>query len=749
LLLPLLVAAGATRAEGQTKAYVVDPGANVVSVVDTATDSVIGTVAVGARPARVALTSDGQRAYVTNGDSDSVSAIDTNSDAVVATIPVGDGPSYLAATPDGTSLYVMTASGVIDVVDTASKAVVASIPVGGTGAIAITPDGTRAYVAAGLVYVIDIATNAVVKSFAAETASFPDVTSTALSIAISPDGSRAYVGTFFFGSTNVGIGIIATGSVVLVDTASESVAGEIPLGSVPGEIALTPDGSRAYVGIQSTFVNTGYGMGFLPGRHAVVIDTQTNTVSWSTIIDLGNVVPPAGQLNTPSGIAVTADRRAVYIAIPKLGKVAVADVNTNTVTGLVSVTAGPGHVGIAPDAAAARVPYVIDAADDSSSMTTAGGTAVADVLVNDRIGGIPVTLAHVTLATVSSTSDRLALDAATGAVTLAAGGAVGTETLVYRLCERADLSNCDDGTVTVAVAAPYIIDAVADNGGTTFPDRVVVGNVLANDTLGGTPATTARVRISFVSSTAPGVTLDAVTGSVAVALGTAPGTHTLTYRICELVDLSSCDDADVTVTVKAFVIDAVNDSGIVPKAGGTAVANVLANDKFASAVATLARVSLSQVASTNAGVSLNAGTGAVVVASAPVGTHTLTYRICEIAMPTNCDDAAVTVTVLATPISAGTDIARASSKVATTPIANVLANDRLGGAPATLANVTLSLVSLTPANNQIKLNLTDGSVRVLGKTASGSYTLTYQICEIAMPTNCARGTVRLDLTGSL
>ena len=117
-----------------------------------------------------------------------------------------------------------------------------------------------------------------------------------------------------------------------------------------------------------------------------------------------------------------------------------------------------------------------------------------------------------------------------------------------------------------------------------------MANVLANDTLGGTPATTARVTLSTVSSTAAGVTLDAATGSVFVALGTAAGTHTLTYRICEIVDPTNCDDADVTVTVKAFVIDAVNDSGLVPKAGGTAVANVLANDKFAAAVATLAKV---------------------------------------------------------------------------------------------------------------------------------------------------------------
>ena len=69
------------------------------------------------------------------------------------------------------------------------------------------------------------------------------------------------------------------------------------------------------------------------------------------------------------------------------------------------------------------------------------------------------------------------------------------------------------------------------------------------------------------------------------------------------------------------MIDAVNDSGLVPKAGGTAVANVLANDKFAGAVATLAKVRLSQLTSTHAGITLNVATGAVTVANWNDGRH--------------------------------------------------------------------------------------------------------------------------------
>jgi YVTN family beta-propeller protein len=740
LVLPF-IAAFATRTEAQTKAYVTQPSANLVTVIDTATGTVAGTVAVGTNPARVVITRDGSRAYVTNQGSNSVSVIDTASDTVTVEIPVGTQPSSLAVTPDGSRLYVMTDGGVVQVVDTTQNAVVSAVSVGTVGDLAITPDGTRVYVAAGLVYVIDTATNAVVRSFAAEAAPIADVTHTASSVAMSPDGTRAYIGvvTFNFSSGQVfNSGFSAGGNLLVVDTATDTVTGTINLFSLPGAIALTPDGSRAYVGIQSQWVNTGYGAGFLPGRWIFVIDTIASRIG--EVIDLG-------VNGTPAGISVTPDRSAVYAVLNRINMVAVIGVNTNAVTALIPVPSFPNGLAIVPDSAVPLVPYVVDAVDDSATISTAGGTAVANVLDNDRLGGILVTTATVTLTQQSSTSEGVALDPATGAVTVAAGTAVGIHALVYRICETATPSNCDEATVTATVRLPFVIDAVNDTA-STLPDRTAVANVVSNDTLDGTPATLARVTLSQVSSTSTGVTLNVTYGAVLVAAGTPPGTQTLTYRICETASPSNCDTADVTITVNPFPIDAVNDAGTAPRTGGTAVANVLANDTFAGAAATLARVRLTQTSSTHAGISLNAATGAVTVAAGtPVGTYTLRYGICEVLTPSNCDAADVTVTVRHLLIAAGYDSARGSSKVANTVLANVLANDRLEGAPATLSNVRLSFVSLTPANSMIRLDLADGSVDVLGKTSSGLFTLVYEICEAAMPANCARGSVGIDLSG--
>jgi YVTN family beta-propeller protein len=749
-LLPLFFLAGATPTEAQTKAYVADTNANLVTVIDTATGTVAGTIPVGTGPVRVAVSRDGTHAYVTNGGSDSISVIDTSCPLdetsctpVIDTIPTGPGPSALAVTPDGTRLYVMTAAGVVEVVDTAQNTVEARITVGSSGDIAISPDGARAYVAAGLVYVIDTAANVVLHSFAAEQAHIADVTNSASSVAFSPDGKHAYVGVVTFDMT-AGV-FSAGGGLVLVDTASETVDGTINLFSLPGAIAFTPDGSRAYVGIQYIWVDTGYGAGFLPGRFLAVIDTITNGLA--SIIDLGADGASYTQQNTADGIAVTADRSAVYVAVPRIGRVAVANVNTNSVTTLVLVTPGPGDLGVVHDSTVALVPYAIVAADDSAAATTAGSTAVASVLANDQLGGIHVTTAHVTLSQQSSTSEGVALDPATGAVNVAAGSEVGTHTLVYRICEIAASSNCDDATVTVTVRLPYVVDAVNDSA-STLPGRTALANVLANDTVDGTPAA-ARVTLSAVSSTSEGITLDVRYGSVFVAVGTAPGPHTLKYMICESASPSNCDAADVTITVIPFSIDAVNDTGAALRTGGTALANVLANDTFAGASATLATVRLSQLASTHAGISLDVANGAVTVAAGtPVGTYELRYGICEIATPSNCGEAIVTVAVQHLPITAANDSARASSKSASTALASVLTNDRLDNAAATTANVGLSLVSLTPASNKISLDVSNGSVKVLGKATSGTYTLVYQICEIAMPTNCAQATVTLDLSGS-
>ena len=70
-----------------------DGGDDTVSVIDTTTDVVVATIAVGDLPGGVSVNPAGTRVYVANIFSDDVSVVDTATNTVVATVPAGDGPT--------------------------------------------------------------------------------------------------------------------------------------------------------------------------------------------------------------------------------------------------------------------------------------------------------------------------------------------------------------------------------------------------------------------------------------------------------------------------------------------------------------------------------------------------------------------------------------------------------------------------------------------------------------------------------
>ena len=92
-----------------------------------------------------------------------------------------------------------------------------------------------------------------------------------------------------------------------------------------------------------------------------------------------------------------------------------------------------------------------------------------------------------------------------------------------------------------------------------------------------------------------------------VAAGTAAGTYTLTYQICEVLNPLNCDQAIVTVTVASTSIIANDDNGAAVNGytGGTSFTNVLVNDELNGVAVNPAEVILTFVSSTHAGVTLS------------------------------------------------------------------------------------------------------------------------------------------------
>jgi YVTN family beta-propeller protein len=72
--------------------FVANGRGKTVSVVDAATDSILASVEVGARPWGIALTPDGSKLYSGNGPSNDVTVLDTKTMQVIKKIPAGELP---------------------------------------------------------------------------------------------------------------------------------------------------------------------------------------------------------------------------------------------------------------------------------------------------------------------------------------------------------------------------------------------------------------------------------------------------------------------------------------------------------------------------------------------------------------------------------------------------------------------------------------------------------------------------------
>jgi len=230
--------------------YVTNQLANTVSLVDAATTAVIRTIPVAAAPAGVDVAPDGVSTYVVsifgNGtDSGTVSIISSISNSVTKVIPVGVAPTGVAVSPDGARAYVTNffgddptrgSNGTVSVLDTGSEEIVGTITVGsGPSVVAVSPDSHTIYVAnecgatlpcdsrreIGSVSVIEAGT---------VTAEIP-VGRGAEGLAVTPDGGRVLV-TNFCDDNAVNCDSNA-GSVSVIDAASKSIVGTIPVGRGP------------------------------------------------------------------------------------------------------------------------------------------------------------------------------------------------------------------------------------------------------------------------------------------------------------------------------------------------------------------------------------------------------------------------------------------------------------------------------------------------------------------------------------
>ncbi|MFJ1329120.1 hypothetical protein, partial [Capnocytophaga canimorsus] len=330
---------------------------------------------------------------------------------------------------------------------------------------------------------------------------------------------------------------------------------------------------------------------------------------------------------------------------------------------------------------------------------------------------------------------------------------MGIYTFTYSICEK-DLfgnptSNCDDAEVTVTI---HNINADNDDfevsaGGNT-------GSVLNNDRYDGEfLSSTVSVTLTPIGTLPSGISLDPITGIVRVASGTPSGNYSFNYEICSKVVHSLCDEATVTIRVKNSIIADDDNLGTVVS-GGTTTQTVISNDKLNGTPVVIGtgvgQVTLTPIV-TPTGITIDATNGKVTVGTnVSSGVYTLTYKICENgAIPDNCDDATVTITVENSIVADNDDLGPVVSGGTTTQ--TVISNDKLNGTPVVIGT-GVGQVTLTPiiTPTGITIDTTNGKVSVGNNVPSGVYTLTYKICENgATPDNCDEATVTITVQNGI
>jgi YVTN family beta-propeller protein len=315
--------------------YVVNQGDQTVSCINEVNGSVLSTFSNDNfnYPLGVAITPNGRYAFVANHNSEvsaTVTIIDVVNNVVLNRLGGFINPSYIAISPNGQYVYVadQANNGCIQVIDiTDINKPVLKKPISLTVkktqyeysvGIAITSDGTTLYVATTVnvaVLAVDLSASPPSVSIVSENFGNPTIKS----IAISETSNGTYLYLASQSSNEVLAMDASTGKVTSIANTSTS-----KYFSQPNAIAMTPDGTLAYV------TNS-------KNSTVVVIDTESNTVS--TTIPCGS---------TTTGIAIRSDQNYAYVGTSE-NTVITIEISTNAVVGnSINVGKGPASIAITP-----------------------------------------------------------------------------------------------------------------------------------------------------------------------------------------------------------------------------------------------------------------------------------------------------------------------------------------------------------------------------------------------------------------
>ncbi|MCC9065368.1 DUF7507 domain-containing protein [Flavobacterium piscisymbiosum] len=366
---------------------------------------------------------------------------------------------------------------------------------------------------------------------------------------------------------------------------------------------------------------------------------------------------------------------------------------------------------------------ITDANADSGSISPASVATLLPGASANSTATHTVTLADLIASKVINSAEAKGVDGSNNPVEDISGSATDNDT------------ETETETKSVIFADNDTVNAINGNTGATN-----VINIFANDNINGNSFVPADVVVTLGTSGVPaGLTLN-TDGSVDVAAGTAAGTYTFDYKICQVDIPLNC--ADATVTVIVTTIDATNDtpSPINGTTGGT-IPTVFGNDTLDGVAFLPTDVTLTTSTTLPTGLTLNSDGTITVDANTAPGTYPITYSICQVANPLICDTATTTVIVNTIDATNDTPSPINGTTGGTTP--TVFANDTLDGVAFLPADVTLTTSTALPTG--LTLN-SDGTITVDANTSPGTYPVAYSICQVANPLICDTATTTVIVT---
>jgi len=325
------VVAADAAANGRQKLYVLSSAGNDITVVDVATNEIIGSIEVGDRPHGIAAPASQEVLYIATEFDSGLTVVDPVHDVVVKKYNVfGERPNEIDVTSDGRFIYFpLFAAGVYEVFDTVKEEIVARIPTDGTPHNAV----------------------------------------------VSPDDRFMYLSPMDRGNATAeqmerrGMPSTENNKIYIADTSTHTVVATIDTGDAPRPIAVNPNGKFLYVNIDGLD-------GFLvldlekreqiarveyeltdeerarPSRSHGLVVTPDGSEVWSADVNRGLVFVFDATQNPPRQIAkldnntdpywmvVTPDGRTVYVASAPGDTVTAFDVATKTLKTVIQLPDG-------------------------------------------------------------------------------------------------------------------------------------------------------------------------------------------------------------------------------------------------------------------------------------------------------------------------------------------------------------------------------------------------------------------------